>query len=167
MPGSVDDHGHRIAYLAWRLLSPYAVIRTLAAWGWCPLASRRLPRDRQLAPREEMRMGDGGDSGDSFPSYEDRSAQESAGPAGQCGESLRPARPAGFSDRVKAAARPRRPCEEELKAEKADNARLREELEAELERRRELEQQIVELKRLLEDRRRPYREPRPYRNMGL
>jgi hypothetical protein len=85
-------------------------------------------------------MDEGGDSRKGSPGYEDRPVPE-------------PAKPRGM----------RRPCERELE----ENARLREALEKERERARQLEQRIAELKvarcphcnRLYwEHRLRPYRE---------
>jgi len=76
-----------------------------------------------------------------------------------CGEDIVPAAPAR---------QPRglgRPCEDELKEKKAENARLREELEAERELRGQLQQRVKELERQLEDRRQPHSgfEFRPYK----
>jgi hypothetical protein len=89
-------------------------------------------------------------------------ARESAGPAGQPGEDTVPARPVGQPswDNIPAGpagqpgedidpALPRRPCEDELKEKKAENARLREDLEAEQDRRSQLEQLVEELQRQL------------------
>jgi flagellar motility protein MotE (MotC chaperone) len=65
------------------------------------------------------------------------------------------------------------PRERELEAENAENAQLREELEAEQKERRRLEQRVAgleqrvaELERWLEDARRPYRSPLPHGDMG-
>ena len=63
------------------------------------------------------------------------------------------------------AARPRN-CERELEAKNAENARLREELEAEPERRRQLEKRVEELEQQLEVAKRPHRPIRPHGDMG-
>jgi hypothetical protein len=89
-------------------------------------------------------------------------ARESAGPAGQPGEDRVPATPAGqprwHNDPAGPAgqprkdikpALPRRPCEDELKKKKAENARLREDLKTEQDRRRQLQQRVEELERQL------------------
>jgi chromosome segregation ATPase len=62
-------------------------------------------------------------------------------------------------------ARPRN-CERELKAKNAENAWLREELKAELERRGQLEKRVEELEQQLEVVKRPHRPIRPHGDMG-
>jgi len=64
------------------------------------------------------------------------------------------------------------PCERELEAKNAENTQLREELEAERERGRELEERVAELEQQLEVMKRPHspiwpHSPiRPYGDMG-
>ena len=128
-------------------------------------------------------MNDGGGSWEGFPSYQDRLArveqqlaQEPASPAGRPRErEVNPARPGRPREReVNPArparpARPGRPCERELReleAKNAENARLRKELKEERERLGQLEKQVAELQRQLEDAKRPYRTIRPYGDMS-
>lgn len=76
-----------------------------------------------------------------------------------------PAAPAGF--RSRASLTPSlTPCERELKAEKEENAGLLEKLKEERDRRRQLEKQVEELQRQLEDAKRPYRTILPHGDMS-
>jgi hypothetical protein len=94
--------------------------------------------------------------------------QERKAPSSAADDSwaVRPAYPAGDPG---PASPP--PCERELEAKNAENAQLREELEAEQKERRRLEQRVAELEqRVAELERRlagkPYRPPLPHSDMG-